>query len=225
MATKNHSVPGALPPATTDAKAARGARRNYLEVSDHNPEWTMYRGTRDALISRAKIPAAAFDEPARCSANIWRLHDGEISIEVRRTSRNRFLAYLKHPPAEVSRREVERAARRKAGAELQNMTRAMAAWSADASSWRAKACESVEAFLDCIERAAIGGLDPGFRLSDDTLADFSVHMQAIRGLVESGTVVPDPEAREHRVAQLRARVVAADPARGRLLSAVGVRHG
>ena len=70
--------------ATRNATPSTRPRRDDLVVDDRLSDWTRYEGTRDSLVERAGIPAAAFDDANRCSANIWRMHDGERRIEVRR---------------------------------------------------------------------------------------------------------------------------------------------
>lgn len=211
--------------ATRNATPAARQRRDDLVVDDSHARWTRYEGTQSTLIERAGIPVAAFDEANRRTKHVWTSQHGDRSIEVRRKSPQRFLAYVTYTPAEQERREAERAARRKAEQERENARQTIASWPTDPTSWRAALVRSAELMLSFVDRDASGGFYPGFRLDSDALDELSVHLQAIRGLIETGTVVPDPAGRAKREEQLRARVVAADPGLARFLAAAGVPGG
>lgn len=208
--------------ATYNATPAARSPRDDLVVDDGHSRWTRYEGTRSALVERAGIPAAAFDDANRRTKNIWTSQHADRSIEIRRKSPHRFLVYVSYPPAEQAQRETDRTARRKAEQERENARRIIAGWPTEPSAWRESVANAADLFLDCVERDATGRINPGFRLDAETLEAIALHVQAIRGLIETGRVVQDPDGRAEREAALRARVVQADPALGRFLAAAGL---
>ncbi len=210
--------------ATRNRTRPERARGDELVVDDSGT-WTRYEGTRQVLIERAGIPAAAWDDANRRSANIWKMQDGDRSIEVRKKSLLRFLVYVGYGVAEQARRAAERETWRKAEQERAAAAAAIARWPSDASAWRTGLLRMAGALLSMVERDAAGEQNPGFRLDADAMDELGVHLQLIRGLLETASVVPDPEARARREAQLRARVVAADPGLARFLAATGAIGG
>jgi hypothetical protein len=208
--------------ATDQAPRASKARSATLQVSDTNPDWTMYQGTREVLIERAGIRADAFDERHRVSTRMWRSVDGERRIEVRRKSPHQFLVYVQYPAAEVARRHAEREARRKASEVRRETAAIVSGWSTDAVKWRDHVRRTGTVSVAVLDSATRGAGDPGFRYDDETLDELGVHLQAIRGLLETGTVIADPGARAAVEAKLRARVLDADPALSRFMVAAGL---
>lgn len=208
--------------ATDQAPGASIARSTTLRVSDTNPDLTMYEGTREVLIERAGIPADAFDERHRVSARMWRSVDGEREVEVRRKSPHQFLVYVRYPAAEVARRGAEREARRKASEVRRETAATISGWSTDAAKWRDHMRNLGTVSVAVLDSATRGAGDPGFRYDDDTLDELGVHLQAIRCLLETGTVIADPSARAAVEAKLRARVLDADPALSRFMVAAGL---
>jgi hypothetical protein len=208
--------------AADQAPRASKARSVTLRVSDNNPDWTMYEGTREVLIERAGIPADAFDERHRVSARMWRSVAGERRIEVRRKSPHQFLVYVQYPAAEVARRCAEREARRKASEVRRETAAIVSGWSTNAVKWRDQMRRTGAVSVAMLDSATRGAGDPGFRYDDETLDELGVHLQAIRGLLETGTVIADPGARAAVEAKLRARVLDADPALSRFMAAAGL---